>query len=193
MLIHWWSLLGYRGGGRKGRYLVMRRRDFNTSLFGGLFLAFSGVESAFAQGYQPSDMIVYDHGKTAKLDPATRESQHIAGECTRLLQNATGVLRLPVTAELIDELKRGEFALELIFENTQAMQMVRLVDHSVTFKRMFVPLSGSFAENVSTIFLGSDEVYDSVPYRNNAHVAAMLTYIQNILDQTGARTRYPPF
>ena len=139
-------------------------------------------------------MTVYDHGKTTALDIDTRESRHVAAECSRLLQNATGVLRLAVTPQLIDGLKRGEYCLELAGAAPQTMQMAKLQDVSVTFTRMLVPLSGSFASNVSTVFLATADAYDQVPYRNNASIAAMRSYIETMIKQKqGQGYHYSPF
>lgn len=174
---------------------MIRRRDFNT-LFafgaGGLLLA-PPYKRAFAAGDTLQSMTVYDHGKTVRLDTGTREARHIAGECTRLLQTATGVLRLVVTPELIDRLKRGEYGLEIIPAQEASVEMARLPDQTVSYTRMFIPLSGDFAENVATVFTGRGETYNSVPYRNNASVKAMRSYIENVVAQMKKRTVYPPF
>lgn len=138
-------------------------------------------------------MIVYDHGKTTKLRPDTRESKHVVSECIRLLQNASGVVRRPATPEQVDQIKRGEYALELVYDSPVLMEMAKLSDHSFTFTRIFIPMSGQYATNVSTVFVDDDAVYDSLIYRSNASTAAMRSYIRSVVAQMKKRTYYPPF
>lgn len=104
--------------------------------------------------------------QSIKLNENAKES--IFEIIDELISNSNDILKLLVNNSTIEEIKKNEKAIEIIFSKEQLFTSKELGAEKI--KKLFFPLTGDFIgdnnDQVITIFLGEDE-YFTGPYRND--------------------------
>jgi len=128
---------------------------------------------------ETSHVDLYINGKKTSLSLSKPEVQQIVQTCEEQLQQADGILRLAVSSEAIEEIKQSAAALEILYGSPKTF-VIGFNKNTVEVDRLLIPLTGDFAAQVTTIFLGKGK-YMAGPYRNKTGTSA----IQSILEQMG--------
>jgi hypothetical protein len=107
----------------------------------------------------------FDSGKTDTICVSKSLKTKIVKQIGKLIYNIDQELRVYFDAGRIDELKKTEKSIELIFNKNTKIKSKNRGDFSV--KKILLPLTGDLAgskeANTVSILVGSDE-YDSSPY-----------------------------
>jgi len=121
---------------------------------------------------------LYDHGRQIQLTANQQVTEKIVALCAEQLSNANGVLRLAVTPQLIDDLKQRERTLEIVYDEPQSF-VIAFNNNKFEASRLLIPLSGDYAANITTIFVG-DAQYKHGPYRNSQGVANIIALVEQM-------------
>ena len=98
--------------------------------------------------------------------------------CEAQLTGADGVLRLGVSTQSIDVLRRDVPVLEITYPAPKHFR-VALGGREVSASRLLIPLAGDLAGSVTTIFYGNPD-YQSGPLRNTKGTAEIAGLVQSM-------------
>ncbi|MHA1685788.1 MAG: hypothetical protein ACTSYD_05180 [Candidatus Heimdallarchaeaceae archaeon] len=85
------------------------------------------------------------------------------------------IYELIVTDDLIDQIKRNESAIEIVYGRKRQFT-INKVD-KISIKRILIPLSGRFAENGAIVFFCGFPEYSSGPYVKKGKIKQLLQEI----------------
>jgi hypothetical protein len=127
-----------------------------------IFFLLMSIQLLNAQGIRA---YYYDSGKPEKVHIPRTMRQEILKNVSNLIYNIDQELRVYFDASRIDELKKNETCLELIFGKDVIIQSKTFGEFRI--KRILIPYSGDLAgsekANAVSILTGKDE-YDPTPY-----------------------------
>jgi hypothetical protein len=109
-------------------------------------------------------VIIYDHGKPLWLSADKPAVQGLVALAEERLHSADNLLRLAVTPGLITGIQQSELVIEFRYARPHTLE-IPFRKKTITLERLLIPLTGDFAEGVTTIFLGYPE-YAAGPYRS---------------------------
>jgi hypothetical protein len=112
--------------------------------------------------FSMSSVTIYDRGEITRLPADRDESQLLITLAEDRLRSANNVLRLAVTPGLIAGIQRSELAVEIGYAQPQTFAIFGKKE--IKPKQLLLPLTGDFAEGVTTIFVGYPQ-YAAGPYR----------------------------
>lgn len=127
-------------------------------------------------------VLVFEDGRSQALDLDAVRRSGLLAVCEGQLRGSTSVLRLAVSNETVRHMQNAGLSLELRYPQSQRFVLGALGDRVVPASRVFVPLSGELAGDVSTWFLG-DPAYRSGPLRNKAGTAELARHVQALRAQ----------
>jgi hypothetical protein len=142
-----------------------------------------GIGWAVARMQEKSQVTVVLHqgGRATTIAKNGPAVDAVVQEVEAQLRSADGVLRLGVTPELIEQLEKDEIVVEIQYRDPPSL-IVGFNKNTVRPRRLLVPLTGDYAEGMTTIFHATKE-FDAGPYRNSKGVAAL----KQLIEKTGAR------
>ncbi|HEX9871659.1 MAG TPA: hypothetical protein VGC99_24270 [Candidatus Tectomicrobia bacterium] len=108
---------------------------------------------------------IYDRGKQLNLAADVAAVQELVSRCEAQMRTADTMLKLAVTPQLIANLRRQEVTIEIRYSQPQTF-IISFNGQTVEPMRILIPLTGEFAQGVTTIFYGRDQ-YAHGPYRNS--------------------------
>lgn len=127
-------------------------------------------------------IVLYEKVKQKVLDNQSLLFPKILDECERLLKTADDGLKLSVTKELIERIKKEQLALEVIYPGSANIP-VWGTTYSIT--ELLIPLTGEFSDGV--IFFGT--IIKDEPYYGNAINRKGITKLKKLLKNMGGDSR----
>lgn len=115
-------------------------------------------------------LILYRMGNTLPVDEKLRSFDEIAEECQRLFEEADSTLKLIMSAERIERIKKGQTAIELVLPRTRAVKLTN--QQSVHYTKLLIPLAGEFA-NGTVFFAGA---YDRTLQGKSPEDSSLMQY-----------------
>ncbi len=126
-------------------------------------------------------IIYYKNGNEQNLDTSKLDTKEILIKLKELSENTTQIMRVYISEERLEAIKKEETGLEFILGKEIIINSPVLGKYSV--KKIFIPLSGDFIGNekspVITVFLGKDEYYPEALRNMNGYND--LKYLENKL------------
>jgi hypothetical protein len=109
-------------------------------------------------------------GNTLSVDERLGSFDEIAEECQRLFEEADSSLKLIMSAERIERIKKGQTAIELILPRTRTVKLKN--QQSVHYTKLLIPLEGEFA-NGTVFFAGA---YDRTLQGKTPEYSSLMQY-----------------
>ena len=98
--------------------------------------------------------------------------------CEAQLTGADGVLRLGVSSQSIDTLRREVPVLEIIYPAAKHFRLA-LAGREISASRLLIPLGGDLAGSITTLFYGNPD-YQSGPLRNTKGTAEIAGLVKSM-------------
>lgn len=140
----------------------------------GIVVAFlvrrSNSQNALQEVPVKKRLILYRMGSTLSVDEKLGSFDEIAEECQRLFEEADSSLKLIMSAERIERIKKGQTAIELVLPRTQSVKLKN--QQSVHYTKLLIPLAGEFA-NGTVFFAGA---YDRALQGKTPEYSSLMKY-----------------
>jgi hypothetical protein len=151
------------------------------------FLIFLMVMSGFSCKEKTRNVrIIFHHqGQETVLNPKSFEFTEVIKTAEDLLVTADDMLKLDVTPELIEEIKKKESAIEIIYP--KPIKLTSNYNRKIIRPdRLLIPLSGEFVgrgENPQAVIFHGYPAYSGGPYTNSEGIGKL----KRILLQMGIK------
>ena len=122
--------------------------------------------------------VSYLDGRRTPLPAAQVQASGLVALCEAQLTGADGVLRLGVSSQSIDALRRDGPVLEITYPAPQQFRLV-VGGREISASRLLIPLAGDLAGGVTTIFFGNPD-YQSGPLRNAKGTAEIAGLVKSM-------------
>lgn len=106
----------------------------------------------------------YLDGRRTPLPAERVQASGLVALCEAQLTGADGVLRLGVSSQSIDALRRDVPVLEIVYPAAKRFR-VAVGGREISASRLLIPLGGDLAGSITTLFYGNPD-YQSGPLRN---------------------------
>lgn len=91
-----------------------------------------------------------------------KKLQTIGKTISDFTKNIDDVLKVILTPSQIDEVISGEYGVEIQYSEKQSVQKANN-NYSISFTKIYIPLSGKYSKIGIVYFFGDDEGYGSLP------------------------------
>jgi hypothetical protein len=119
----------------------------------GTWLAGRTREKQEQDNQKTTQIILYTKGKETNLDEHTLSFKQVWSESEQLFVTADSGYRLIMTKERLEDIKRNQIAIEVVYPTLQSVTLRN--QRSIYFTKLLIPLKGQFA-NGTVFFAGSD-------------------------------------
>lgn len=126
----------------------------------------------------------FNSGQSEIVELNKDNSKKVFDELKNLIEGINDVARLVVDEERMDELRKNDEALEIVFDNEIEFNSKEF--EQLKIKKILLPLSGDLAytedESAAVIFLGST-AYEPNPYLNlngRSHISNLIKILPGI-------------
>lgn len=103
---------------------------------------------------------LYSGGERRRISETDPCYNSIIENVTTLLSSANDTHRLLVTTGLIEKLKKGEKGVEIVFVKPKTLRIGQ-TDQTLYVSEVFIPLTGKFAADYTTIFYADPDYKDT--------------------------------
>jgi len=134
-------------------------------------------------------LTVQQGGRQVELPTEAEASEEIRAlviACERQLSAVDGLLRLAVSAELIETLRQTETVIEISYHTSRSFVLEALGKHEIEADGLLVPLTGEFAQGEMATFFVHQGAWRPGPYRKSGGIAELRRLVRNLGVLVGA-------
>lgn len=140
-------------------------------------LPLAAADSPVGEGIEARGVLEFRIGPdSASVDLAEAWPQNLLQRVEQELAAADGMIRLAVSPVTITALKRDHDWMEITLDAERESEVAKFA-YRVSYRRVFIPLSGEYAQGVTTFFLGSDQ-YGHGPMRRSVKPDALVELLK---------------
>lgn len=148
-----------------------RKRPVLASFVLLLGAAVLGTQANCSESTEPAVLTLWQNGTAVALPAETGEAVKTlvaAGE--RQLSLADGMLRLAVSNDSVEALKKGETAIEIRYATPRSFVLEARGRREIHVEGFLVPLTGEFAEGEIATYFVYHGTWKAGPYRKNGGI-----------------------